>query len=105
MLFTLGIRRHPRRPATCLPALFIVAALACITPVRPASASDVTVASPLNGSHVSSPVWIRAHNIGCDSVPPSAFAYSLDNSTALVRGESAFDIDVARQAISAGVHT
>jgi hypothetical protein len=71
----------------------------------PAFASNVTVASPLNGAHVSSPVLIRAHNIGCEGVPPSAFGYSIDNSTTLVRGETAYDIDVTKQLIAAGTHT
>jgi hypothetical protein len=71
---------------------------------RPALASDVTVASPISGTHLSSPVWIRAHNIGCEGVPPSAFGYSIDNSSTVFRGETPYDIDVPHQAIAAGTH-
>jgi hypothetical protein len=71
----------------------------------PALASDITVASPASGAHLTSPVWIRAHNIGCESVPPTAFGYSIDNSSTLVRGESAYDIDVTGVALPAGTHT
>jgi hypothetical protein len=85
-------------------ALFILIALGGAVLCRPAWASDITVASPLNGSRVSSPVLIRAHNVGCEGVPPSAFGYSIDNATALVRGETAYDIDVTKQAIAAGTH-
>jgi hypothetical protein len=100
MLSTVGMHRNLRLYATRGLALFVFA-----VPCRAALASDVTVASPLNGSHVSSPIWIRAHNIGCESVPPSAFGYSIDNASTVVRGETAYDIDVAKLAISAGVHT
>lgn len=71
----------------------------------PALASDITIASPVNGTHVSSPVWIRAHTIGCEGVPPTAFGYSIDNSSTIVRGESAYDIDLPHQVIAAGTHT
>jgi hypothetical protein len=71
---------------------------------RPALASNVTIASPLNGTNVSSPVWIRAHNIGCLGVPPSAFGYSIDNAATIFRGETAYDIDVPHLALSPGTH-
>jgi hypothetical protein len=82
--------------------LFAVLCGALLSPQ--AFASDVTVASPVNGTQVSSPVWVRAHNIGCEGVPPSAFGYSIDNSSAVVRGETPYDIDVVHQAIAAGTH-
>jgi hypothetical protein len=104
MLFTEGNHRHLCLPAARGLALFVLAAVYGVALCRPAFASDVTVASPVNGSHVSSPIWIRAHNVGCESVPPSAFGYSLDNASTLVRGETAYDIDVAKQAIAAGTH-
>jgi hypothetical protein len=104
MPFIGEMHRHPRVAATRSFALILVA-LGSAMLSRPALASDVTVASPLNGSHVSSPVFIRAHNVGCESVPPSAFGFSIDNSTTFVRGETAYDIDVTKQAIAAGVHT
>jgi hypothetical protein len=70
-----------------------------------AFASDVTVASPVNGAKVSSPVLVRAHNVGCDGVPPSSFGYSIDDASGLVKGETAFDIDVTAQAVPSGTHT
>jgi hypothetical protein len=105
MLFTEEIHRQPRlRPVRGL-ALFMLAALCGAVLSLPALASDITVANPVNGTHVSSPVWIRAHNIGCESVPPSAFGYSIDNGATIVRGESAYDIDVTNQVVAAGTHT
>ncbi len=65
----------------------------------------VTVASPVNGTSITSPAWIRAHNTGCDGVPPSAFGYSIDSATVTVMGVTAYDIDVAGQAIPSGSHT
>ncbi|MFL6427584.1 MAG: hypothetical protein ACJ71S_05020, partial [Acidobacteriaceae bacterium] len=91
----------------CLAAtrrLALVAALSGAVLGHPAFASDVTIASPVNGTHVSSPVWVRAHNIGCEGVPPSAFGYSIDNSSTLVPGVTAYDVDVAKQVIPAGTH-
>jgi hypothetical protein len=70
-----------------------------------AFASDITVGSPANGSHVTSPVLVRAHNIGCDGVPPASFGYSIDSATGLVLGETAYDIDVTAQSIPSGTHT
>jgi hypothetical protein len=104
MLFTEEMPRHLRVRATRGLALFMLAALGGTVLCRAALASDITIANPVSGTHVSSPVWIRAHNIGCDSVPPTAFAYSIDNSTAMVRGETAYDIDVTGQVIAAGTH-
>jgi hypothetical protein len=37
-------------------------------------------------------------------VPPVAFGYSIDDSTIYFPGESAYDIDVAKQVIAAGTH-
>lgn len=71
---------------------------------QPASASNITAASPVNGTSVSSPVWVRAHNVGCDGLMPTAFGYSIDNSSSLTRGVTAYDIDT-RAAITAGNHT
>jgi hypothetical protein len=96
-------RLRPRAARTL--ALLTFAALASAMLCGSALASDITVASPVNGTHVSSPVWVRAHNIGCDSVPPSAFGYSIDNSSAIVMGKTPYDIDVIGQVIAAGTHT
>ena len=84
--------------------LFGLAALASATLCLPALASDITVASPANGVYFTSPVWIRAHNVGCEGVPPVAFGYSIDDSTTLIGGETPYDIDVIGQAVSAGTH-
>jgi hypothetical protein len=84
--------------------LFAFAALACATLCTPALGSDITVASPISGVQLRSPVWIRAHNLGCEGVPPLAFGYSIDNSTTLVRGETAYDVDIVGQVVSPGIH-
>lgn len=93
----------PRLASSRGRALFVLSALASLL-CSPALASNITIASPINGAHVSSTVWIRAHNIGCEGVPPTAFGYSIDNSPTTVRGESAYDIDVPHHAIAAGTH-
>ncbi|HXP07385.1 MAG TPA: hypothetical protein VN828_02765 [Acidobacteriaceae bacterium] len=103
MLFTDVSHRPPRLVSLRGLALIIFAFCGALLS-HPALAADITVASPVNGTHVSSPVWIRAHNIGCEGVPPSAFGYSIDNSATIIRGETAYDIDVAHQAIAAGTH-
>jgi hypothetical protein len=84
--------------------LLLPAMLSGLLLSQPASASNITVAAPVNGTSVSSPVWVRAHNVGCDGLAPTAFGYSIDNSSALTRGVTAYDID-ARAAIPAGSHT
>lgn len=72
---------------------------------KPALAANVTVASPVNGTNVTSPIWIRAHNVGCDGLTPTVFGYSVDNSSTLVRGVTKYDIDATKVGISAGTHT
>jgi hypothetical protein len=89
----------------CRPALFLLAALSGGVLSPQASASDITVGSPVNGTKISSPALIRAHNVGCDGVPPTSFGYSIDNSTGIVMGATAYDIDVTAQAIPSGTHT
>src|SRR6201987_5687171 len=104
MLFTDGLHRHLRSQYMRGLALSMLVALTGAALSRTALASDITIASPISGAHVSSPVWIRAHNIGCEGVPPSAFGYSIDNSATIFRGETPYDIDVPHQAIAAGTH-
>jgi hypothetical protein len=104
MLFTDGLHRHLRSQYMRGLALSMLVALTGAALSRTALASDITIASPISGAHVSSPVWIRAHNIGCEGVPPSAFGYSIDNSATIFRGETPYDIDVAHLAIPAGTH-
>src|ERR1700691_6003851 len=86
-------------------ALLLLAAPSLLLLCQPALASDITVASPVNGTSVASPIWVRAHNVGCGGLSPTAFGYSIDNSSTLTRGITAYDIDVTNQAISAGSHT
>ena len=69
-----------------------------------ANASDITVASPVNGTTVSSPTLVKAHNIGCDGLKPSAFGFSIDNETGLISGETGYDIDVPQQGLTPGAH-
>ena len=70
MPYTEEFHRRLRVRATRGLALFAFAALSSAMLCRPALASDITVGNPVNGTHVASPLWIRAHNIGCESVPP-----------------------------------
>ncbi len=70
-----------------------------------AFASDVTVGDPVNGSHVQSPVFVRALNTGCKGHAPTAFGYTIDAASAIVPGESARDIDVTRLPLAEGKHT
>ena len=65
-------RNHPHLSLApmCRPALFLLAALSGGVFSPQASASDITVGSPVNGTKISSPALIRAHNVGCDGVPP-----------------------------------
>lgn len=73
--------------------------------VPSAFASNITIASPTNGATTASPVWIRAHNIGCNGLAPTAFGFSIDNSSTTTMGVTAYDIDVTHQAIASGKHT
>ncbi len=84
--------------------LSAVAVLSGLAFSQPASASDITVAAPVNGTGVTSPVWVRAHNVGCNGSTPTFFGYSIDNSSAITRGVTNYDIDT-RAAISSGTHT
>lgn len=79
-------------------------ALAGLSASSSAFASDITVASPVNGTTVPSPVWVRAHNVGCNGLTPTAFGYSIDSSSTLTKGVTVYDIDTTA-AMSAGKHT
>ena len=100
-------RNHAHRSlaATCRPGLFLLAALSGAVLSPQAFASDITVGSPVNGTRISSPALIRAHNVGCDGVAPTSFGYSIDNASGIVLGATPYDIDVTAQAIPAGTHT
>jgi hypothetical protein len=83
-------------------------ALACFSGLmlaQPALAADITVASPISGTTDESPVWVRAHNIGCDGLQPTAFGFSIDNSSTIYKGATTRDIDVVRTNIATGTHT
>jgi len=92
-----------RRPRRAVAFLFLTARFG-LALSQPAFASNVTVASPVNGTTVPSPVWIRAHNIGCDGLTPTAPGYSIDSSSTLTNGVTVNDIDVTT-AMAAGSRT
>jgi len=84
--------------------LLLVAAVSGLGFVQPALGAAITVASPVSGTTVPSPVWIRGHNTGCNGLTPTAFGYSVDSSSTLVKGVTNNDIDTTA-AMSAGKHT
>jgi hypothetical protein len=90
----------PKRLA--LAALAIMSGLALS---KPALASNITVASPVNGTTVTSPVWVRAHNVGCDGLAPTAFGFSIDGSGTLYAGVTHYDVDSTKVGIASGTHT
>lgn len=86
---------------------FVLSLLAVLTgavSTQAVFAANITVASPVSGTTTQSPVWIRAHNVGCNGVSPTAFGFSIDNG-ATIRGATPYDIDVAHQSIASGRHT
>lgn len=85
-------------------AISVLTAAAGLVLSQPAFASDITIASPVNGTTVPSPVWVRAHNVGCNGLAPTAFGYSVDSSSTLVKGVTVNDIDTTT-AMSSGTHT
>jgi hypothetical protein len=85
-------------------AFLFLATLSALSLPKQALASNITVASPVNGTTVPSPVWVRAHNIGCNGLTPTWFGYSIDSSSALTKGVTVNDIDTTT-AIAAGTHT
>src|SRR6202789_28883 len=85
-------------------ALSVLAAFSGLCFAQPVLAANITIASPVNGTTVPSPVWVRAHNVGCDGLSPTAFGYSVDNSSTLTKGVNVNDIDTTT-AMAAGSHT
>ncbi len=83
---------------------FFAASLLTVLPAQ-GIASGVTVGSPANGTHVASPVLLRAFNTGCNGREATAFTYTVDESSKLVPGESVHDIDVTRLPLAEGEHT
>jgi hypothetical protein len=90
----------PKRLA--LAALAIMSGLMLSTP---AHAANITVASPVNGTTVASPIWVRAHNVGCDGLLPTAFGFSIDGSGTLYAGVTHNDVDATKVGIASGTHT
>ncbi|HTF70959.1 MAG TPA: hypothetical protein VK638_50650 [Edaphobacter sp.] len=86
-------------------ALVVLAIFSGLMLSQPALASNITVASPVSGTSIASPIWIRAHNVGCNGLAPTVFGYSVDSSSTLVRGVTRYDIDAAKVGIGSGTHT
>jgi hypothetical protein len=86
-------------------ALAVLAIISGLMLSKPALAANITVASPVNGTTVSSPIWVRAHNVGCDGLTPTAFGYSIDNSGTLYAGVTHNDVDATKVGIGSGTHT
>ena len=87
----------------CLP-LFAVAVVAGLTASLHAETSRVTIGSPVAGTRIAAPVMVRAHNVGCNGARPTSFSYSIDDSRAVYRGDTPYDIDVQNQPIEPGRH-
>src|ERR1700748_2976809 len=104
MLFPKRNRFFLGRPSGGFTGFLLLTALSGFALSSPASAANITVASPVSGTSVSSPVWLRAHNVGCNGLAPTAFGYSVDSSSSLVRGVTVYDVDT-KAALSAGTHT
>jgi hypothetical protein len=85
--------------------LSVLAALSGVVSAQPAFASNITVASPVSGTTTASPLWVRAHNVGCNGLTPTAFGFSIDNSSTTKMGVTVHDIDVTKVAIASGKHT
>jgi hypothetical protein len=94
--------RQTRTRRLCLASFTALVGLAASLS---ALAQNITVASPVNGSSVPSPTWVRAHNVGCDGLAPVAFGYSVDDSSNIVWGVTPFDVDVVSGGIGPGSHT
>ena len=103
MLFSLK-KSHSSPSIRRRPILLGLAALSGLVCTQAAFASNITVASPVNGSTVASPLWVRAHNVGCDGLAPKSFGYSIDNSATTTMGVTAYDIDVTKVGIGSGTH-
>jgi hypothetical protein len=103
MLFVNKHSSHLRQ--TKRSALVLLTLVSGLMLSRPALASEITVASPVSGTSVASPIWVRAHNVGCDNLTPTAFGYSIDNSSTFVPGVTPYDVDATNVGIGAGSHT
>lgn len=86
-------------------ALAALAMMSGLMLATPAHAANITVASPVNGTTVASPIWVRAHNVGCDGLKPTAFGFSIDSSGTMYAGVTHNDIDATKVGIASGTHT
>ena len=85
-------------------ALFVLAAVAGAVFAQAAFASNITIASPLSGATTTSPIRVKAHNVGCNGLTPTAFGFSIDNSTTTTMGATANDLDFQNVSVSTGKH-
>jgi hypothetical protein len=85
--------------------LSTLAVLSGLFLVPAAFASNITVASPVNGTTTQSPIWVRAHNVGCNGLTPTAFGFSIDNSSTTTMGVTPYDIDLTNRSIANGTHS
>jgi hypothetical protein len=86
MLFFRRNCSHPgQTPRPRLDLLFL-ATLSGLMFSQSALASNIAVASPINGTLISSSIWVRAHNVGCDGLRPYAFGYFTGNSRTISWG-------------------
>jgi hypothetical protein len=104
LFFRRNCSRPYKAPGHSVASLFF-ATLSALMFTQAALASNITIASPVNGTRVSNSIWVGAHNVGCAGLRPIAFGYSADNSSTIVRGVTAYDIDATKVSMSAGTHT
>ncbi len=81
----------------------LVAAVSLVIPLfgPNVQAQDITVAGPI----ISTPVHVKAHNIGCYGSAPLYFGYSVDNGSQMQPGSTPYDIDTLDSSIKTGSHT
>jgi hypothetical protein len=85
--------------------LSAVAVLSGVVSAQAAFASNITVANPVSGTTTTSPLLVKAHNVGCNGLAPVGFAFSIDNSGTTNWGATPYDIDATNTSIPAGTHT
>jgi len=85
--------------------LAALAVLSGVVSAQAAYASNITIASPVSGTTTTSPIWVRAHNVGCNGLTPTAFGFSIDSSGTTTMGVTPYDIDRTNWSIAGGTHT
>jgi hypothetical protein len=95
-----SFRQSSRRRRLALSVLAVVAGAVF---AQAAFASNITIASPLSGATTTSPILVKAHNVGCNGLTPTAFGFSIDNSTTTKMG-TANDLDFQNVSVSTGKH-